>query len=56
MFESLKPETDADKKAFIFECVKTLLFYKDDPLSQEFLYEQILNLVAPAKQRKEFLV
>jgi len=56
MFESLKPETEEDKKAFVSECVSTLLVYKDDPVSQDFLYEQILNIISPQKQRKEFLV
>lgn len=56
MFESLKPETEEDKKAYISECIGALLFYKNDNVCQTFLYEQILNITCPLKQKKEFQI
>lgn len=56
MFQSLKPDTEEDKRAFVSECVSTLMVYKNDPVSQDFLYEQILNIISAAKPKKDFLV
>jgi len=56
MFENLKPATEDDKKAYISECIGALLYYKNDNICQNFLYEQILNIIHPQKQRKDFLV
>lgn len=56
IFESLKPDTEEDKKTYISECIGALFYYKNDTVCQTFLYEQILNIVCPPKQKKEFQV
>jgi len=56
MFESLKPDTEEDKKAYISECIGAILFYKGDNVCETFLYEQILNIICPFKQKKEFQI
>ena len=56
MFESLKPDTEEDKKAYVFKCISALVFYKDDNICQTFLFDQILSIVCPPKQKKEFQV
>ena len=58
MLESLKPDSEEDKKSFIYECASTLLIYDryKDIISQTFLIEQILHIIAPVKQRPDFMI
>jgi len=56
MFESLKPDTEDDKKAYLSECIGALLYYKGDIVCETFLYEQILNIISPSKQKKDFQI
>ena len=56
LMENLKPDHEADKRAFISECVAVLPRYPKDAVTQAFLYEQILEIVAPERKKPDFQV